>query len=167
MVRTMVSRRSLWAAVGAVLLAGCAGRGRAAVEPRSAAPGVQPAPSSATGSPARPSSARSPSATASPPQASAAQPWRAKPGQEYDLAPIPMEIAEPRYPAAARERGIHGTVLVEFVIDTSGGVASARVLQSIPELDAAAIACVRSWRFKPALRAGRAVEVTARAPVRF
>jgi protein TonB len=85
----------------------------------------------------------------------------------YDLAPVPVRITDPEYPAAARERGVRGTVLVEFVIDISGRVGSARVVRSVPGLDAAAIDCVRSWLFKPALRAGKAVETTARAPVKF
>ncbi len=80
---------------------------------------------------------------------------------------MPVRITDPEYPAAARERGVRGTVLVEFVIDVSGRVSSARVLESVPELDAAALDCVRSWRFKPALRAGKPVETTARTSVRF
>ena len=89
------------------------------------------------------------------------------PDQRYDYAPIPIRITEPEHPAAAREHRVRGTVLVEFVIDAAGRVSSARVVRSIPGLDAAAIDCVKSWLFKPALRAGKPLETTARAPVRF
>jgi protein TonB len=140
--RTVVNRRSLRAVVGVALLASCAGRGKAALEPRIETSRREPAPASAKAS-------------------------SAKLDQGYDLAPIPIRITEPRYPATARESGVHGTVVVEFVIDTSGRVPRARVLRSIPGLDAAAIDCVKTWQFKPALRGGKAVETTAQAPVKF
>ncbi len=153
----MASRRSAWALVGAALVSACAGRGKATVEPLVATPKSGPASSSPRPPAGQPSSDKPSSTTAPVP----------KPRQGYDHAPIPVRISDPVSPAAARERGVHGTVLVEFVIDASGRVSSARVLQSVPELDAAALDCVRSWVFKPALRDGKAVETTARAPVRF
>lgn len=152
----MPNRRGGWAILGAAVLAGCAGRGKPALEAPAAEPKSTPPPTSA---------ARPQTSSSAPLSHARISPARPDPG--YDLAPVPVRITDPEYPAAARERGVRGTVLIEFVIDVSGRVSAARVLESVPELDAAAIACVKSWLFKPALRAGKPVETTARAPLRF
>jgi protein TonB len=46
-------------------------------------------------------------------------------------------------------------------------VSKARVVRSIPELDAAALACVKEWRFRPAMKAGQPVATVASAPITF
>ena len=56
---------------------------------------------------------------------------------------------------------------MEFLIDAQGEVVSARVIRSVPLLDAAAIATVKQWRFRPAVKGGRPVATIARAPVAF
>jgi len=86
---------------------------------------------------------------------------------DYDVPPKPLSITRPIYPPMALEEGVEGTVLLELVIDKSGRVGSAKVLKSIPELDQAALECVRKWRFKPATKAGRPVGTVAQAPVTF
>ena len=43
----------------------------------------------------------------------------------------------------------------------------ARVLQSIPLLDAAALQTVYQWVFQPAVKRGRPVATIAQAPVAF
>jgi TonB family protein len=139
--------RAGFAVVAVGLLAACATRGKPPAGPRVGPSKVEATPSS--GKPAV-------TAQSAP-----------KPDQRYDLAPIPVRITRPEYPAAAGAKGVHGRVVVEFVIDRSGRVSSARVVRSVPELDAAAVECVRSWQFKPALREGKAVETTAQAPVDF
>jgi protein TonB len=73
----------------------------------------------------------------------------------------------PVYPQEAFVKKIEGTVLLEIYIDSTGKVARARVLQSIPSLDQAAIACVLQWVFAPAVKGGRPVLTTAHAPVTF
>ena len=64
---------------------------------------------------------------------------------------------------------IEGQVALEVVIDRDGRVEEAvRVTRSIPALDAAAIAAVRRWRFRPAHdHDGRTVRVIMEIPVRF
>jgi periplasmic protein TonB len=84
----------------------------------------------------------------------------------------PPEIVDrvlPEYPARARAMQIEGQVLLEVVLDRSGHVEpSIRVTRSIPILDAAAIAAVRQWRFRPARnRDGSPVRVLMEIPVRF
>ncbi len=58
-------------------------------------------------------------------------------------------------------------VELEIVIDTSGRVAAARVLRSVPLLDAEALRTVRTWIFVPAEHGGRPVVAIARASVAF
>lgn len=89
----------------------------------------------------------------------------------HDVA-APPEIVDrvlPEYPARARTLKIEGQVLLEVVLDRGGRVEdSIRVTRSIPMLDAAAIAAVRQWRFRPARsRDGSPVRVLMEIPVRF
>lgn len=87
--------------------------------------------------------------------------------QDYDLPPKPLNVTRPEYPPEALERGVEGTVLLELVIDAKGKVARVKVLASIPQLDDAAIRCVKKWRFRPAQKNGRPVATTARVPIAF
>jgi protein TonB len=89
------------------------------------------------------------------------------PVMDYDRPPRPIKMTQPIYPQEAFVKKIEGTVVVEIWIDIHGNVVRTRILQSIPQLDAAAIATVKQWRFEPALKAGRPVMTAARAPVTF
>ena len=84
----------------------------------------------------------------------------------------PPELVDrvlPEYPRLARQRGLEGQVVLEVVLDQSGRVEDEiRVLRSLPLLDAAAIAAVKRWRFRPARdREGRPMRVVMEIPVRF
>ena len=89
------------------------------------------------------------------------------PVMDYDAPPKPVKITRPQYPQEAFVKKIEGTVLVEIMIDSSGRVVRARVLQSVPMLDAAAIQTVYQWIFQPAVKHGRPVATIAQAPVSF
>lgn len=89
------------------------------------------------------------------------------PVMDYDQAPRPIKITKPQYPQEAFVKKIEGTVIVEILIDSTGAVVRARVIQSIPALDAAALQTVREWRFAPAIKNGRPVATIAQAPVTF
>ena len=89
------------------------------------------------------------------------------PVNDYDVAPRSSRRAKPDYPKTAYEKGIEGTVDLEILIDVKGRVAQARVTKSIPELDAAALACVTKWRFVPAQKEGRPVAALAVVTVTF
>jgi protein TonB len=164
--------RVLGAMLGGVLLVACAARATAPVQPTEETPAAREAPAlsgpsleraKGAGRFAQSAAADGPSAV-SPPSENEA-PFEAQGG--YDLAPIPVHVPNPEYPAEARAKEIHGRVVVEFVIDRSGRVSRARVVRSIPGLDEAAVECVRRWQFKPALLGGKPVETTAQAPVDF
>jgi periplasmic protein TonB len=84
-----------------------------------------------------------------------------------DQPPRALKLTKPQYPQDAFVKKVEGTVIVEFLIDTDGRVSQARVVSSVPLLDAAALACVREWLFRPAVRQGRPIASIARAPVSF
>lgn len=89
------------------------------------------------------------------------------PVTDYDQPPRIIRKTKPTYPREAFLAKMEGTVLVEFVIDVSGRVAQARIAQSIPALDGAALDAVRQWLFTPAQQRGRPVATLAVAPVEF
>ena len=84
-----------------------------------------------------------------------------------DQIPRLLVHVRPIYPPEAAVKRVEGTVLVEALVDSSGQVANARVLRSIPLLDAAALAAVRQWRFAPALHHGVPVSTIIHAPIEF
>lgn len=83
--------------------------------------------------------------------------------------PPPRKIhnVHPVYPSAARAAGIEGVVILEATIDPTGEVSGIDVLQSVPELDQAAIAAVEQWRYEPTLVDGVAVPVSMTMTVNF
>jgi protein TonB len=86
---------------------------------------------------------------------------------DYDQGPRPIKITQPKYPPEAFVKKIEGTVEVEILIDSTGRVAKARVVKSIPALDKAALDTVYQWVFSPAVKGGRPVATVASAPVTF
>jgi protein TonB len=89
------------------------------------------------------------------------------PVMDYDTPPRPIKSPRPQYPQEAFIKKIEGTVLVEILIDAQGNVSRARVVQSVPLLDAAALQTVYQWKFMPAIKHGRPVATLAHIPVAF
>jgi protein TonB len=89
------------------------------------------------------------------------------PVMDYDSPPRPIKITRPQYPQEAFVKKVEGTVTVEILIDSTGRVVRARVIQSVPMLDAAALQTVYQWIFQPAIKHGRPVPTIAHAPVAF
>jgi protein TonB len=83
--------------------------------------------------------------------------------------PTPKKIRDvkPTMPPLAVSAGVQGVVIMETVIDESGAVVDARVLRSIPLLDAAALDAVKQWLFTPTLVDGKAVPVIMTVTVQF
>lgn len=86
---------------------------------------------------------------------------------DYDQPPRLLRQTQPKYPQEAFVKKVEGTVTLEVLIDASGRVARARVMDSVPLLDQAAIQCVMQWAFSPAIKHGRPVPVVANIPVTF
>jgi protein TonB len=89
------------------------------------------------------------------------------PVMDYDSPPKAIKITRPQYPQEAFVKKVEGTVIVEILIDSTGRVVRARVIQSVPMLDAAALQTVYQWVFQPAVKHGRPVPTIAHAPVAF
>jgi TonB family protein len=85
------------------------------------------------------------------------------------VAELPEVIKKvpPVWPDEARRQGVTGTVMVQALVGKDGLVKDARVVKSIPLLDAAAVECVRQWVFTPAQNAGKPVAVWVAIPVKF
>ncbi|MDA0367066.1 MAG: TonB family protein [Proteobacteria bacterium] len=75
----------------------------------------------------------------------------------------------PKYPYAARRRGMQGRVLIEVRVDREGEVREALLASSSGYriLDRAALEAVRHWTFAPARRGDRPVESTITVPIVF
>jgi protein TonB len=82
-------------------------------------------------------------------------------------APAKNKDVQPVYPAIAQSARVQGVVIVELTVGPSGSVQDARVLRSIPLLDAAALDAVRQWQYAPTLLNGVAVPVIMTATVNF
>jgi TonB family protein len=90
-------------------------------------------------------------------------------GEYVYVEELPEAITKvlPIYPDAARDAGAEGTVMVQALVLQDGTIGDTKIVKSIPLLDAAAVECVRQWRFKPALNKGLPVAVWVAAPVKF
>ena len=68
------------------------------------------------------------------------------------------------YPPTAKGQGIEGRVMVRYDVTVDGTVVNASVVQSEPPgvFDEAALAAVRSWRFRPKVEDGEFVHAEAR-----
>src|SRR5262245_19976488 len=80
---------------------------------------------------------------------------------------MPARLDRPVYPPEAMAAGVNGNVIAEVVINPAGDVIDARIMRSIPMLDAAALAAVRNWHFQPTLVNGQAVPVRMVVTVNF
>ena len=81
--------------------------------------------------------------------------------------PTKTKDVRPVYPPIAQSARVQGVVIIEAVIGPNGRVTDARVLRSIPLLDAAALDAVRQWEFTPTLLNGVPVPVIMTVTVNF
>jgi len=94
--------------------------------------------------------------------AAARRPGAAEPQAARTAELKRTRFVPPVYPRQALEDEIEGTVRVRITVDTDGRVKSAEVIESTPAgvFDAATLAAVKRWRFKPAEVNGHAVEAS-------
>jgi len=83
--------------------------------------------------------------------------------------PLARENPPPRYPRRARAREREGTSVLRVLVLPDGTVGDVKVakMSGHRDLDAAAVAAVRGWRFRPARRDGIPVESRVLLPVTF
>lgn len=83
------------------------------------------------------------------------------------VPPVVIEQVMPRYPEIAKAAGRTGTVILQAIIDTTGGIENVEVIRGDPLLDRAAVEAVRKWRFRPARLNGRPVKAYFTLTVNF
>jgi protein TonB len=71
------------------------------------------------------------------------------------------------YPRIAQAARVQGVVIIEATIGPTGAVQDARILRSIPLLDAAALEAVRQWEYTPTLLNGMPVAVLMTVTISF
>ena len=81
--------------------------------------------------------------------------------------PTRIKNINPVYPPEAQRARVQGVVIIEATIGADGRVTNARVIRSIPLLDAAALDAVRQWEYTPTIVDGRAVPVIITVTVNF
>ena len=80
------------------------------------------------------------------------------PCNEEPSKPEPVFKQEIEYTAQARADGVEGKLKLRLTVGADGSVIKVDVLESLsPEMDAAAVAAAKQWRFKPALACGHPV----------
>lgn len=87
---------------------------------------------------------------------------------KLDQTPVIKTRVPPQYPSAMRKANIEGEVLVDFVVTSEGKVVKAFAAKSSHrEFEAAAVAAVSKWKFKPGTKSGRAVNTHMQVPIGF
>jgi len=82
-------------------------------------------------------------------------------------APQLRQTLTAAYPALGQHSRVQGSVVLEAVIGTDGGIEGLRVISGPSILSNAAQQAVREWRFKPYLQDGRPVETKCTVTVNF
>jgi len=84
------------------------------------------------------------------------------------LAPEKISSPPPQYTEIARKARIQGVVIVQAIIDKQGNVTNVKVLKGLPMgLEEAAVAAIKSWKFRPATLNGKPVTVYYNLTVNF
>lgn len=87
----------------------------------------------------------------------------------FDGDIIPLQRIAPQYPREAARAGITGFVELEVLVNADGTVRSAKVLNAKPKglFDAAAVAAVMRWKFKPKVVNGAPVAQRGAQTIEF
>lgn len=73
----------------------------------------------------------------------------------------------PNYPIDAKWNHVQGTVVIRVKVSTTGEVSDMQVVSGPLLLQQAALDSVKTWRYKPYLMNGEAVEVESQVNVVF
>jgi TonB family protein len=87
------------------------------------------------------------------------------PGDSTKIEPI--KSPKTNYPLEAKAEHIHGTVWVQVLISETGDVKSVEVLSGEPALTHAAVEAAKQWKFKPYIKNGKPIEISAKLPMKF
>jgi protein TonB len=81
--------------------------------------------------------------------------------------PTKVKDVTPVYPAIAKSANVSGEVTIEATIGLDGKVTEAKVIQSVPMFDQAALDAVKQWEYMPTLLNGVPVPVTTMVRINF
>lgn len=83
-----------------------------------------------------------------------------RPEVEASVSGEGARIREPRYPVLARKLAVEGAVVYLAHVDQTGYVCQVAIVQGsgLDDIDRAVVNAVRTWRLRPALKAGAPVE---------
>ena len=88
--------------------------------------------------------------------------------QLVDIRPVLLNRPRPNYTELARKNGVGGQVLLRLLIGSDGEVKRVKVTRALPDfLTEEAIRSAYQLRFKPAMKAGQAVELWQAIEVEF
>jgi TonB family protein len=88
--------------------------------------------------------------------------------KEVDQAPVPTSQPAAVYPRTLRAQRLEGSVDVGFTITSKGVVLDPHAVSSTNEgFEQAAIDAVRKWKFKPAMKDGKAVNTKVQVTLTF
>jgi len=83
-------------------------------------------------------------------------------------SPVPIYKPEPEYSEEARKAKFQGSVLLAIVILADGSTTNIRVIRPLGlGLDEKAIEAVQKWKFRPSMKDGHPVAVSANVEVNF
>jgi len=85
----------------------------------------------------------------------------------YDKPPKIISRIRFKYPPNAQKDGIEGRVLLKVLVGKTGSVKDVEIVESIPELDEAALKAVQDVKFKPGKYKDKPVDVWVRIPIDF
>lgn len=88
---------------------------------------------------------------------------------EVDQPPRVIRKIDPLYPFAAKRKNIEGKVVLRFIVTKDGRVLEPSIVRAEPPgvFDNSALKAILRWRFRPAVKDGRDVDVIVIAPLRF
>jgi len=90
------------------------------------------------------------------------------PVNELDQPPRPGRQVAPLYPWSMRETNTSGSVVVEMIIDETGRVAEAKIVESTnPEFEVPSLEAVKKWQFTPGWKDGRPVSTKGKQKLEY
>ncbi|MGY0216728.1 energy transducer TonB [Endozoicomonadaceae bacterium StTr2] len=84
--------------------------------------------------------------------------------------PVPLNKFSPMYPRKAAQKGLTGTVVFQFTVNTKGRVTDIQILKEKPRgkgFGKAIKKAALKWKFKPAMEDGKAVARTQQQEYEF
>ncbi|MCL2436170.1 MAG: M56 family metallopeptidase [Lentimicrobiaceae bacterium] len=74
-----------------------------------------------------------------------------------------------KYPQSARDKGITGQIIIEFVVEKDGSINDVKVIKGVdPELDAEAVRVIKMMpKWNPGMQDGQPVRTFYQIPIRF